>query len=223
MKGSLRDIPDRKHMPAIGIVEGKKGIDLPALSDFLRRLDAFNGQEQTKLALMFQVLVFTRPGEIRFAEWPEFDMDAALWHLSAERMKMKLPHVVPLSKQALAILARLRELNGKDKYVFPHRSRHNQPMSENALLFGLYRMGYHGEATAHGFRRVASTILNEQGWNKDAIEAQLAHKDKNVTREIYNEAEYLADRRKMMQSWADFLDGLRSGANVTAIKRRTAA
>ncbi len=190
--------------------------DLP---EFLRKLDAYDGRLQTKLAMQLQALTFVRPGELRGAEWTEFDLDAAEWRIPAERMKMRTPHVVPLSRQALEVLEQLKRITGGNKYLFPNQAKPHAPMSENTVLFALYRMGYHSRATAHGFRATASTILNEQGWKPDAIERQLAHKERNRVRAAYHRSEYLDERRKMMQAWADYLDALKAGAKVTGIRK----
>jgi len=169
-------------------------------------------------------LVFVRPGELRQAEWSEFETDKAEWKIPAEKMKMRQVHIVPLSRQAIEILEEIRPLTGQGRYVFPSIRTNKRPMSENTVLAGLRRLGYgKEEMTGHGFRSrsrsMASTILNEQGWNRDAIERQLAHAERDTVRAAYNYAEHLDERRKMMQSWADYLDGLKRGAEVIPIKR----
>ena len=199
-----------KHKPAL------KADELP---EFLRKLDNYDGDQVTILALTLLALTFVRPGELRGARWEEFDLDNSQWQIPAERMKMRHEHIVPLSRQALAILDQLKTLTGNSELLFPSRNGEGKLMSENTLTYALYRMGYHSRATAHGFRATASTILNEQGWRPDVIERQLAHAERNKVRAAYHRSEYLADRKKMMQSWADYLDSLRSGANIVNIKR----
>lgn len=135
-------------------------------------------------------------------------------------MKLREPHVVPLSRQALAVLAELRALTGSGRYLFPQRAHHDRTMSENTLLYALYRLGFHSRMTGHGVRALASTILNEAGFAPDVIERQLAHTERNKTRAAYNRASYLPERRKMMQQWADMLDALTQGAKVIPMQRR---
>jgi integrase len=160
--------------------------------------------------------VFVRPGELRCAEWREFDLDAAEWRIPAERMKMRSPHFVPLSKQAVAILREIHPLTGSGKFVFPSERGRDRPMSANTLNAALRTLGFTKEQmTSHGFRHMASTLLNESSlWNGDAIERQLAHVDKDEVRAVYNAAEYLPERKKMMQWWADRLDSLAAAQNV---------
>jgi len=178
------------------------------LPEFLKELKAYDGQPQTKLAMRLLLLTFVRTGELRGAEWSEFELDKAQWRVPAERMKMRSEHIVPLSTQAIAIVRELQKLNDGRRYVFTNQANHEKPMSENTLLFALYRMGYHSRATAHGFRATASTILNEQGFRPDVIERQLAHVERNKVRAAYNRTEYLPERRKMMQHWADYLQSV---------------
>lgn len=154
-------------------------------------------------------LVFVRPGELRKAEWSEFNFEVSEWRIRAEKMKMRVTHIVPLSVQAISILEELYPLTGDGKYVFPSIRSPKRPMSENTVLAALRRLGYSkAEMTGHGFRSMAATLLNEQGWNRDAIERQLAHAERNNVRAAYNYAEYLPERRKMMQHWADYLNEL---------------
>lgn len=176
--------------------------------EFLTRLESYDGSRQTKLALRFLLLTFVRTGELRGAEWSEVDFDKAEWRIPAERMKMREQHIVPLSRQAIAILRELKPLTGQWKHVFPNQHKPIGQMSENTILYALYRMGYHSRATGHGFRSTASTILNEHGFAPDVIERQLAHSERNSVRAAYNHAQYLPERRKMMQWWADFIDGV---------------
>jgi len=146
-------------------------------------------------------------------------MDGATWIVPAERMKMKAEHVVPLSRQALTVLRELRAIGGGSRYVFPGRNA-DKPISNNTMLFALYRLGYKGKMTGHGFRAVASTILNEAGFRADVIERQLAHTERNAVRAAYHRAEYLPERRPMMQQWADMLDALAQGAKVIPLQRQ---
>jgi integrase len=198
--------------------------ELPAL---LRAIDGYPaiGDKQTALALRLLCLTFVRTVELIGAEWSEFrdlEGDAPTWEVPAERMKMKAPHVVPLSRQAVAILKELRAIGAGSRYVLPGRNP-DKPISNNTLLFALYRLGYKGKMTGHGFRAVASSALNEAGYRPDVIERQLAHKEPNKVRSAYNRAEYLPERRAMMQQWADMVDAYARGADVVPIKRRAKA
>jgi integrase len=193
--------------------------DPKAIGDLLRTLNDYNGHFVTKCALQLAPLVFVRPGELRKAEWSEFNFEIAEWRIPTEKMKMRITHIVPLSTQALAILCEIQALTGNGKYVFPSLRTLSRPMSNNAVLGALRRLGYaKDEMTGHGFRSMASTLLNEQGWNRDAIERQLAHAERNNIRAAYNYAEYLPERRKMMQHWADYLDSLASCADAASLK-----
>ncbi len=192
--------------------------DPKVIGELLRAVNGYQGSFITQCALKLAPLVFVRPGELRKAEWSEFDLDAAEWRIPAARMKMKAQHIVPLSAQAVAILRELRPLTGRGRYVFPGVRTKDRPMSENTINAALRRLGYTtDQMTGHGFRSMASTLLNEQGWHRDAIERQLAHAERNAVRAAYNYAEHLPERRKMMQAWADYLDGLKTGADVVAI------
>ena len=176
---------------------------------FLMQLKNYEGDEITKLALRLTLLTMVRTQETRFAKWTEFeqlDHNEPLWRLSSDRMKMSREHLVPLSRQATDILKRLRELYPDSPYLFPANTRHGV-ISENTMLYALYRMGYHKRQTTHGFRRCASTILNETGqFEPDWVETQLAHADQNKVRGAYNAAVYLKHRARMLQWWADFVD-----------------
>ncbi|EAQ81490.1 tyrosine-type recombinase/integrase [Blastopirellula marina] len=196
LRGALKP-PVRKHQAYL------KADELP---EYLQKLDAYDGSLQTKLALKFLLLTFVRTGELRGAEWKEINLDEAVWRIPAERMKMRSPHIVPLSRQAVDVLRELHPLTGQWRFVFPNQHKPSGCMSENTMLFGLYRMGYHSKATGHGFRSTASTILNEHGFSPDVIERQLAHVERNQVRAAYNHAQYLPERREMMQWWADFID-----------------
>jgi len=179
--------------------------ELPPLLKAIAGYDEL-GDVQTRIALQMLALTFVRTGELIGATWNEFDLDNAIWCIPAERMKMKTEHLVPLSPQTLALLARQKPISGTSRFVFPGRNL-AVPMSNNTMLFALYRLGYKGRMSGHGFRSVASSILNESGlWSADAIERQLAHCERNAVRGAYNRAEYLPERKKMMQWWADYID-----------------
>jgi integrase len=192
------------------------------IGELLRAIDGYTGRLTTLTALKLAPLVFVRPGELRKAEWSEFDLEGAIWRIPGHRMKMKAPHLVPLSTQAIEILRDLHPLTGSGTLVFPALGRSGKPMSENTVNLALRRLGYSkDEMTGHGFRSMAATRLNEMGWNANAIERQLAHAESNKVRAAYTHAaQYLDERIRMMQAWADYLDGLRSGAKVVAIKRK---
>ena len=203
-----------KHHAAI--LEPKKAGEL------LRAIDGYEGSPVTQIALQLSALMFVRPGELRHAEWTEFDTDAAIWRIPGEKMKGRLEHVVPLSKQTLALLERARDLTGDGKYVFPSIRTPARPMSENTVNAALRRLGYtKDDMTAHGFRAMASTLLNESGkWSSDAIERALAHKDKDAVRAAYHRGAHWSERVEMAQWWADHLDTLRTGATVVQIGSR---
>ena len=182
-----------------------------AVGQLLRAIDGYEGAIAVTMALKLAPLVFVRPGELRQAEWAEFNLNAAEWRIPAARMKMKQQHIVPLARQALEILLVLAKFTGHEQYLFPSPRTNTRPISDVALLAALRRMGYSKEEmTVHGFRSLASTLLNEQGYNRDWIERQLAHGERNSIRAAYNYAEYLPERRRMMQEWADFLDMLKN-------------
>ena len=213
LRGALK-APKGKHHAAV--------TDPVRMGELLRAIDGFSGQPVTLAALKLAPLVFVRPGELRHAEWAEFDLDTAIWRIPGEKMKMKAAHLVPLSTQAVAILRELRPLTGDGGYLFPGLRTATRPMSENTVNAALRRLGYTGEEmTGHGFRSMAATRLNEMGWNADAIERQLAHAESNKVRDAYTHAaQYLDERTRMMQAWADYLDGLRAGGDVVAFKRK---
>ncbi|MDD2917429.1 integrase arm-type DNA-binding domain-containing protein [Rhodoferax sp.] len=192
--------------------------DLPA---FLAKLAAYQGDPNTVHALRLLMLTATRPGETRGARWAEFDLDAALWIIPAERMKMKIEHRVPLSTQALDVLRTMQTLSGGRELVFPSPTYPSKPLSENTFNSALANMGFKGTATAHGFRALFSTVANECNWNPDAIERQLAHLEKNGVRAAYHRSTYLEDRAKLMQWWANYLDGRKTG-KVLKMKKRAA-
>lgn len=192
------------------------------LPEFFSILEVYDGDLQTKLGLKLLILTFVRSGELRGAKWEEINFEKAEWRIPAERMKMKEPHIVPLSKQAFSILQQLKQVNGSRPFIFPNSNKPNAHfISENTLLYALYRMGYHSLTTVHGFRATASTILNEHSFSSDVIERQLAHGERNKVRRAYNHAQYLPERRLMMQWWADHLDKLASnGKIITAVSEK---
>lgn len=195
--------------------------DPAAVGELLRALESYTGQPTTCAALRLAPLLFVRPGELRAMEWAELDLPAAVWRIPAARMKMREAHVVPLAPQAVAILRELEPLTGRGRFVFPSLRTADRPMSENTVNAALRRLGFDKETmTGHGFRALASTRLNELGWSPDVIERQLAHAERNAVRAAYNRASYLQERTRMMAAWADYLDGLRAGADVVAFKRR---
>ena len=188
-------------------------------AELLRAIDNYRGEATTKAAMQLLALTFQRTKEVRFAEWSQFDFDQALWRIPAEIMKMREAHIVPLSRQAIEVLKGIQALTGKGRLVFPSTTSRERPISENTVVYALARMGYKGRMTGHGFRSVASTLLNEQGFRSDLIERQLAHAEKNAVRAAYNRAEYLTERVKMMQDWADYLDKIKAGAEVIQLRR----
>lgn len=209
--------PTRDLRGALAAIEVKSraAITQPAkVGELLRAIDGYQGDPATCVALKLAPLTFVRPGELRGAEWREFDLEAAEWRIPGERMKMGDAHIVPLSRQAAEVLRGLHVLSGNGKFLFPSLRTRERPISENTLNAALRRMGFsQDEMTAHGFRAMASTLLNEQGFPPDVIELQLAHQERNKVRAAYNRAQRLEERRKMMQAWADYLDGLRAGGN----------
>lgn len=187
------------------------------IGGLLRAIDDFDGTFVVQCGLKILALTFLRPGEVRHGLWEEIDFAEKLWCIPAARMKMRREHLVPLSSQACELLQQLHDLTGHDKLMFPGLRSPRTPISDATFIAALRRMGYaKDEMCAHGFRSMASTLLNEQGYPADAIEKQLAHNPRNKIRGIYNRAEYLPERRKMLQEWADFLDGLRDGSKLSA-------
>jgi integrase len=212
LRGALPPTRKRHHAT---IVEPKK------IAELLKAIQSYEGYFVTKCALQLAPLFFVRPGELRKAEWSEFNFETAEWRIPAEKMKMRATHIVPLSAQAILILRELETLTGNSQYVFPSIRTLRRPMSDNTVLGALRRLGYSkDEMTGHGFRSMASTLLNEQGWNRDAIERQLAHAERNNIRAAYNYAEYLPERRKMMQHWADYLDILTNDTSVKTLNAK---
>ena len=202
----LRDaLTPVKHVSFATITEPK------AIGALLRDIDAYPGNLIVRAALCIAPYVFVRPGELRRAEWVEFNLEGAEWRIPAPRMKMRQVHIVPLARQVIDILEDLRQYTGHGRYLFPSMRANSAPISDATLLAALRRMGYGKEdMSVHGFRSMASTLLNEQGYNRDWIERQLAHGERNSVRAAYNYAEYLPERRRMMQAWAEYLDGLRA-------------
>jgi integrase len=194
-------------------------IDPKLVGPLLRNLDSYQGSFVVGCALRLAPLVFVRPNELRRAEWTEINLDDQHWRIPADKMKMRVQHIVPLSRQAIAIIQEIHPLTGNGQYLFPSERTLSRPMSENTVNGALRRLGYSkDEMTGHGFRSMASTLLNELGFNGDWIERQLAHTMRDNVRAAYNFAKHLPERRKMMQAWADYLDGLKSGAKVIPIK-----
>jgi integrase len=190
---------------AVPAAESKRRAPLSqkAIPAFLEALDAYPGRLPTKLAVKLLMLTFVRKSELLEATWAEFDLDAAEWRIPAERMKMKDPHIVPLSRQAVEILRTLQPLACGSQYVLPNLGSMDKPMGHSTVNVAFDRIGYGGTFTPHGLRATASTILNEHGFRPDVIERQLAHTERNRVRAAYNQAEYLEERRQMMQHWAD--------------------
>ncbi|KLU14912.1 MULTISPECIES: tyrosine-type recombinase/integrase [Xenorhabdus] len=184
------------------------------LHEFYKALNAYIGSFIVKMGMRLQTIIGVRPGELRTAEWSEIDLDKAVWEISAEKMKMRRPHIVPLSRQALDILEQIKPMTGQGKYVFQGRNDASKPMSDMALNVLIKRIGYAGRATGHGFRHTMSTILHEQGYPSEWIETHLAHVDKNSIRGTYNHAQYLDGRREMLQWYADYMEKLERGENV---------
>jgi integrase len=206
--------PKVKHHSAI--------IDPKEVGGLLRAIDGYSGHPLTCLALKLTPHLFVRPGELRRAEWSEFDLNAAIWTIPAEKMKMRNPHLVPLSRQSLELLESAKAISEGQRYVFSSLYPGNRPMSENTINAALRRLGYTGkEMTAHGFRSTASTLLNESGqFSPDAIERALAHKDANATRSAYHRGQYWEERVEMAQWWSDHLDVLREGATIIPFEKR---
>lgn len=217
LRGALKS-PKRAHYTTID-----KG-DFPKL---LRDIDGYQGSPLTIYALQLVALTFTRTSELIEAEWKEINLDRAEWLIPAERMKMRRPHLVPLSCQAVAVFREVAKLTGERRHVFPNRNDPSKPASKAVILRALGRMGYTGKMTGHGFRSAASTALNEHkskwGIHRDVIELQLAHVEKNASRAAYNFAEYLDERKAMMQRWADYLDKIKAGAEIIPLNAKSVA
>ncbi len=212
LKGAL---PPVQTINRAAITEPKK------VGELLRAIDGYQGGFVVQCALRLAPLFFVRPGELRHAEWSEIDFDNAEWNIPAGKMKMKEPHLVPLSKQAIEILKELKKLTGEGRYLFPSGRSFDRPMSDNAILAALRRMGYSkDEMSGHGFRAMARTILDEVlQVRPEFIEHQLAHVVRDPLGRAYNRTHHLNERRKMMQQWADYLDGLKTGAKILSFKK----
>jgi integrase len=209
LKGALV-APKVTHRAAI--------LDPKGVGGLLRAIEAFDGPATIHVALKLAPYLFVRPGELRYAEWSEFDLETAIWTIPAAKAKMRRPHKVPLSRQVRALIRQLNDLSGEGRYLFPCIRTAERPMSEKTINAALRRLGYDKtEMTGHGFRAMASTLLNEMdNWHPDVIERQLGHVDQNEVRRAYARGEYWTDRVAMMQDWSDYLDTLRSGNRVTA-------
>jgi len=181
-------------------------VDARELPDLLQRMESYDGDALTRLAMRMMAYTFVRTSELIEAEWAEVDLDNARWDIPAVRMKMDTPHIVPLSRQSVGVLRALNLLTGNGRLVFPGANDKQKPMSNNTILFALYRLGYRGRMTGHGFRGLASTILHENGFEDEHVELQLAHQKRNKVAAAYNHAKYLKQRKTMMQWWADYLD-----------------
>jgi len=188
-------------------------LDQKELPELLQKIDAYDGQPLTKLALQLMAFTFVRTSELIGARWDEIELDNKLWRIPAERMKMKTPHIVPLSNQAIEVLEKIKNIAADQVLLFPSERRDGKTMSNNTILYALYRLGYHSRMTGHGFRGIASTILHERGYSHEHIELQLAHSKRDAVSASYNHALYLEPRAKMMQDWADYLDAARNDPN----------
>lgn len=206
--------PRTRHHPHVSEAE---------LPELLEKLEAAKCDVTTRYAIRLLLLTAVRPGELRNAPWDEFDLEAATWTIPAARMKARRPHIVPLPRQAVAILRTLHEITGSYPLVFPGRNDRSRPMSENTVNKVLSVMGYEDRQTGHGFRHLLSTSLNTRGYNRDWVERQLAHGDQDSIRDTYNHASYLEQRRGMMQAWADSIDALCAGANVVSLRQKAQA
>ena len=204
LAGALKS-PKQQHYPHLLVDQ---------IPDFLRALSEYSGSTITRNATRLLMLTGLRTIELRASEWVDIDFDKGVWNVPAERMKMRRPHLVPLSTQVRELLEEIHQLTGRGKYVFPGRNDAGKPMSEASINQVIKRIGYDGKATGHGFRHTMSTILHEQGYNTAWIETQLAHVDKNSIRGTYNHAQYLDGRREMLQWYADYLQALENGENV---------
>ncbi|HHR6317728.1 TPA: tyrosine-type recombinase/integrase [Providencia alcalifaciens] len=189
-------------------------LSVSELPEFLSSIDKYMGSQIVRVALRVLILTGVRPGELRKAEWSEINFDTGVWEIPAEKMKMRRPHIVPLSEQVIDLLKQIHPISGSYQYIFPSRTDYRKHISDMALNTMIRRMGYSGRATGHGFRHTMSTILHEQGYNTAWIETQLAHVDKNSIRGTYNHAQYIDGRREMLQWYADYMRALENGDNV---------
>lgn len=213
LRGALPQPPQRHHA---AITEPGE------VATLLQAIDGYQGHFMVRCALKLSPMLFVRPGELRHAEWAEIDLNEAIWCIPAEKMKVKQPHIVPLCRQAVEILTELKELTGTSRYVFPSTRSHTRPMSDNTVNAALRYLGYDRDTmTGHGFRATARTILDEVlHVRPDYIEHQLAHAVRDPLGRAYNRTSHLEERRRMMQQWGDYLDGLKAGAVVVPFKRR---
>lgn len=193
-------------------------LDQKELPELLRKIDEYDGQPLTKLALQLMALTFVRTSELIGTRWDEIDLIKKEWRIPAERMKMKTPHIVPLSDQAMAVLKKIKDLAADQILLFPSERRNGKSMSNNTILYALYRLGYHSRMTGHGFRGIASTILHERGYSHEHIELQLAHSKRDAVSASYNHALYLEPRARIMQDWADYLEAIKTGATILPFK-----
>jgi integrase len=210
------DVLESRQKQNLARIDGK---ELPLL---LRHIEAYQGAAITRLAMKLMALTFVRTTELIGARWSEFDLEAARWDIPAERMKMKTPHIVPLSTQAVSLLRTLELITGNGALLFPGERDHGKPMSNNTILKALERMGYKGRMTGHGFRGLASTLLHEMGFDHMHIELQLAHQERDEVSAAYNHATYLRQRAAMLQHWADYLDGCLGGKVIAGNFNRVA-
>jgi integrase len=211
LRGALRSPGPKKHRAAL------RALELP---EFLRALESYSGERSTALGIKLITHTFLRTGEVRFGKWSEIERlegDTPLWRIPAVRMKARAEHLIPLTPQVVAILNQLRRLAGRSEYILPAPTKQGV-ISQNTLLYAVYRMGYHSRVTIHGLRGTASTILNENGFNRDWIERQLAHVERNDVRAAYNSAEWLEDRRRMMLWWSNYLDDALNGGKVKPLE-----
>ncbi len=214
-KGAIAPVRNTKHHPAI--------TDPQELAGLLKAVDAYPASFVVKSAMCFGAYTAVRPGELRQAEWTEIDFDAEQWNIPADKMKMKLPHIVPLSRQALTILSQIKQLTGASRFIFPNGRTFSKPLSENGITAALSYMGFHGKHSGQGWRATFRTIGDEVlQFRPDFIDHQLAHAVRDPNGRAYNRTAHLAERRKMMQLWADYLDGLKAGAKVIPIREKTA-
>jgi integrase len=213
LRGALRSPGPKKHRAAL------RALELP---EFLRALESYSGERSTALGIKLITHTFLRTGEVRFGKWSEIERlegETPLWRIPAVRMKARAEHLIPLTPQVVAILNQLRRLAGRSEYILPAPTKQGV-ISQNTLLYAVYRMGYHSRVTIHGLRGTASTILNENGFNRDWIERQLAHVERNDVRAAYNSAEWLEDRRRMMLWWSNYLDDALNGGKVKPFRLR---
>jgi integrase len=209
--------PVRKALPK-NKTQHRRALQVTEIGQLMRDLDGYERNFQTVAAFNLQWLTLARPNEVLGAQWTEFELDAALWRLPAERMKMRKEHLVPLPTQAVEMLRKIQAINGHRAHVFPHRDHREKQMTDATLRQALKSLGWAGRYSPHATRHTGSTRLNELGFNSDWIERQLAHAVRNTVRGTYNQAEHFSDRAVMMQAWADYLDKLRIGADVISFK-----